>query len=298
MAMPDDIVARAAAENQWFTPGDIRRAAEAIASQMLDQIALREWTARYDIARDEPRRVGVVMAGNIPLVGFFDMLCVLAAGDECLYKPSSKDAVLVDFVASELGKTLPVHRWEGQPIDALIATGSDNARRHFRDLYAGLPMLLRGSRGSVAVLDGGEADNRLRAMSNDIFDYSGLGCRNVSRIFLPTGYDLIRLATILAEHRAPSEGYYNNYIQRRAMLQMQGVPFIDGGFFVLREGDNFPEYISEITYSFGDGKAWLSMHKDAVQCVVGCDTDFGRAHLPGLGDYADGVDTMQFLSSI
>lgn len=254
----------------------------------------------YSLVGGSPgrKRVGVVMAGNIPLVGFFDMLCVLAAGYECRYKPSSKDAVLMDWVAEQLAVSLPVRRWDCGRVDALIATGSDNTRRLFEGRFAGLPTLLRGSRGSVAVLDGGESDEELRALADDIFSCSGLGCRSVSRLFLPAGYDIERLAEILNEHGAPSEGYRNNFLQRRAVLAMQGAKYTEGDFFLLREADGFPDYISEIRYGFGDAEQWLAAHRDEVQCVVGRDVPFGEAQLPGLTDYADGIDIMKFLMGL
>jgi hypothetical protein len=299
-ALPDDVVARAAAANGWFTERDIRRAAAAVASRMLNEEALKEWLP-------EPftrARVGVIMAGNIPLVGLHDMLCVLAAGGECLYKPSAKDAVLMDFAAENLARTLPVRRWAGEEVDAVIATGGDNARRLFAGRFAGLPVLLRGNRGSVAVLDGHETEEQLTALAGDIFSYSGLGCRNVSRLFLPAGYDMERLVAIFNEYGAPSEKYRNNFLQRRALLSMQGAAFVEGGFFVLREGTEFPEYISEIVYDFGDAGPWLAAHEGQVQCVVGrgggfgigSGIGFGEAQQPGLTDYADGVDTMAFLA--
>ena len=296
-ALPDDIVARAAEANGWFSESDIRRAAKAVSSQMLNREAVHEWLAHIPESRSHAR-TGVIMAGNIPLVGLHDMLCVLAASLKCLYKTSAKDTVLMDFAAGHLAKTLPVRRWNGEAVDGVIATGGDNARRLFAGRFAGLPMLLRGSRGSVAVLNGQETEKQLNALADDIFAYSGLGCRNVSKLFLPEGYDLARLASILNGHGAPSSKYRNNFLQRRAILQMQGAGFVEGDFFLLREGADFPEYISEIVYDFDDAEQWLTTHKGQVQCVMGRDIAFGEAQRPGLTDYADGVDTMAFLASI
>ncbi len=293
-ALPDDVVARAAEANGWFTERDIRRAAKAIACGMLNEQALAGWR----VPTPAQGAVGVVMAGNIPLVGLHDMLCVLASGRECLYKPSAKDTALMDFAAGVLAETLPVRRWEGETVDAVIATGSDNARRLFEGRFAGLPMLLRGNRGSVAVLDGRENEDQLFALADDILAYSGLGCRNVSKLFLPEGYDIGRLAAVLNAYGAPSEKYRNNFLQRRAVLRMQGAEFTEGDFFLLCEGAEFPEYISEIVYDFDDAEQWLTAHGGQVQCVVGRDVAFGGAQQPGLSDYADGIDTMAFLAGI
>ncbi len=293
-ALPDNVVAHAKADNGWFSESDIRRAAEAIGTRMLTAEALEAW----QIPGAKQSTIGVVMAGNIPLVGLHDMLCVLAMGGKCLYKPSSKDTVLMDFAAGHLARTLPVRRWNGEAVDGVIATGSDNARRVFAGRFAGLPTLLRGSRGSVAVLDGSETDTQLKALADDIFSYSGLGCRNVSKLFLPWGYDVERLANIFNGYGSPSGKYRNNFRQRRAVLRMQGEEFLEGDFFLLREGAEFPEYISEIVYDFGNAEQWLAAHEGQVQCVVGRGVAFGEAQYPGLADYADGVDTMAFLAGI
>ncbi len=322
-ALPHEVAERAVAENQWFTPADVQRAVAAVCDRMLDADKLRSWLGRYGITgqsgaqggqgaypagwgenpaesvRSEGspvggrRRVGVVMAGNIPMVGFFDMLCVFAAGHQCLYKPSSKDSALIDFAAQHLG----IRRWEGEVVDAVIAMGNNNTRRLLAGRFAGLPTLLRGNRGSVAVLDGSETSGELSALSDDIFAYSGLGCRNVSHLFLPAGYDVARLAEVLGSYGVPSEGYRNNFTQRRAMLEMQGGEFVEGAFFVLRQAEGFSEYISEIRYSFGDGGRWLAEHAEEVQCVVGHEgVAFGCAQRPALTDYPDGIDTMAFLT--
>lgn len=293
-ALPDDVIARSTEANGWFTERDIRRAAESVSTRMLSEDALEKWY----IPESARGAVGVIMAGNIPLVGLHDMLCVLASGRECLYKPSSKDTVLMDFAADHLAKTLPVHRWNGEKVDGVIATGSDNARRLFAGRFAGLPVLLRGSRGSVAVLAGSETDEQLRTLADDIFAYSGLGCRNVSKLFLPDGYDITHLTAVLNEYGTPSDKYLNNFRQRRAMLWMQGAEFTEGDFFLLRKGSDFPEYISEIVYDFGDAEQWLKAHEGEVQCVVGRDVAFGEAQRPGPVDYADGIDTMAFLADI
>ena len=179
--------------NGWFTPADIRRAVRAIACDMLQREKLEAWLADYPaLPVAEPRRVLVVMAGNIPLVGFFDLLCVLVSGHGCLVKPSAKDSVLMEHVVGllrEIDPSAPVRLYDGtSPVDAVIATGSDNANRYFRAHYAGIPSLLRGSRQSVAVLSGHETPEQLAGLADDIWAYSWLWCRSVSLIFAPEGY--------------------------------------------------------------------------------------------------------------
>lgn len=210
----------------------------AIADDMLRRDRLETWLAPYPVPVAVPRRVLVVMAGNIPLVGFFDLLCVLAAGHRCLVKPSAKDRVLTEYVVGmlrELDPEVPVGFYDGSsPVDAVIATGSDNANRYFRTQYAGIPALLRGSRQSVAVLSGRETEAQLEGLADDIWAYSGLGCRRVSLLFVPEGYDLrLRMPAV-------NEKYRNNYRQQKALLTMTGRPFRDLGSAVCRRRAGFP----------------------------------------------------------
>ena len=293
--------------NGWFTPADIRRAVRAIACDMLQREKLEAWLADYPaLPVAEPRRVLVVMAGNIPLVGFFDLLCVLAAGHRCLVKPSAKDRVLTEYVVGmlrELDPEVPVGFYDGSsPVDAVIATGSDNANRYFRTQYAGIPALLRGSRQSVAVLSGRETEAQLEGLADDIWAYSGLGCRSVSLLFVPEGYDLrLRMPAV-------NEKYRNNYRQQKALLTMTGRPFRDLGSAVAVEERAFPAALSRIACSryktLGEVEAWLAQHDAELQCVVsecvshGRRTGFGRAQSPALTDYPDDRDVIAFLAAL
>lgn len=291
--IPEGVLAAAVAANPWFSEEDILRAWGAVRG-WVEAVGVRGGASceGSSLAPSTGRRVGVVMAGNIPFVGLHDMLCVLAAGHECLYKPSSRDTVLIDWVAARLG----ARRWNGSSgaIDAVIATGGDDSRRVFAERFSGVPTLLRGSRSSVAVVSDG---SDLAALADDIFTYSGLGCRSVSLLFLPVGFDLGRLKEAFNAHECPSAGYYNNFRQRRAMLAMSGAEFTEGEFFILREAAEFPVYLSEIAYTFTPFDEWFLEHASEVQCVVGRDVAFGRAQFPSFTDYPDGVDTMEFLSS-
>ena len=293
--------------NGWFTPADIRRAVRAIACDMLQREKLEAWLADYPaLPVAEPRRVLVVMAGNIPLVGFFDLLCVLVSGHGCLVKPSAKDSVLMEHVVGllrEIDPSAPVRLYDGtSPVDAVIATGSDNANRYFRTQYAGIPALLRGSRQSVAVLSGRETEAQLEGLADDIWAYSGLGCRSVSLLFVPEGYDLrLRMPAV-------NEKYRNNYRQQKALLTMTGRPFRDLGSAVAVEERAFPAALSRIACSryktLGEVEAWLAQHDAELQCVVsecvshGRRTGFGRAQSPALTDYPDDRDVIAFLAAL
>ena len=300
------VIDSACRANGWFTPADIRRAVRAIACDMLQREKLEAWLADYPaLPVAEPRRVLVVMAGNIPLVGFFDMLCVLAAGHRCLVKPSAKDTVLMEYVIGLLrgiDPQVPVEFYDGSTSpDAVIATGSDNANRYFRAQYAGIPALLRGNRQSVAVLGGRETPAQLTALADDIWAYSGLGCRSVSLLFLPEGYDLqLRMPEVNVKYR-------NSYRQQKALLTMGGQPFRDLGAAVAVEERAFPAALSRINYSFykspAEVGAWLAEHDAGLQCVVSeciaCRrrVDFGHAQSPGLTDYPDDRDVIEFLTT-
>ena len=300
------VIDSACRANGWFTPADIRRAVRAIACDMLQREKLEAWLADYPaLPVAEPRRVLVVMAGNIPLVGFFDLLCVLVSGHGCLVKPSAKDSVLMEHVVGllrEIDPSAPVRLYDGtSPVDAVIATGSDNANRYFRAHYAGIPSLLRGSRQSVAVLSGRETPEQLAGLADDIWAYSGLGCRNVSLVFLPEGAELrLRMPAVQAKYR-------NNYLQTRALLRMQGCPFVDLGAAVAVEQREFPRALSEIAYaryrSADEVAAWLAEHDAELQCVVtetlphARRADFGRAQSPSLTDYPDNRDVLAWLSA-
>ena len=305
-----EVIGEACRRNEWFSPGDVLMAVEAIRSRMLDRDLLREWLGGYPTIA-KPRDVGVIAAGNILLVGFFDILCIAASGHNCLVRPSSKDAVLTGYVISllkEIAPEIPIRSYEEQPLDAIIATGSDNTVRYFKSRYKGIPSLFRGSRTSLAIIDGGEGEGELTSLGDDIFSYSSLGCRNVSQLLVPQGYDVAKLARILSRRQAPNRKYYNNYLQRRAVLTMEGSEFIDGGFFLMRRDGSFPAAISEITYdTYLDDKQLserLAENDDKIQCVVGSkphfprSAGFGQSQYPTLTDYPDGADVMQFLCGL
>lgn len=300
------VIACACEANGWFTPAEICRAISALSAQMLRRDALCAWLKPYAVPVAVPRRVLVVMAGNIPLVGFFDLLCVLASGHRCLIKPSSKDSVLMEYIINLLHDIAPetaVELYDGNsPVDAVIATGGDDANRYFKARYAGISSLLRGSRSSVAVLSGHQTKEQLAALSDDIWAYSGLGCRNVSLIFLPEGCELkLQMPTMNAKYR-------NNYVQTRTLLAMTGQSFVDLGTAVALEQCAFPTALSQIAYAhyrtIAEVEAWLSAHDTELQCVVSecvqhsrC-VRFGCAQAPTLTDYADEKDVIAFLVAL
>lgn len=292
----------AMAQNVWFTERDIVRAVDAICCEMLSREALERWLQRY-VPTTDSQRVAIIMAGNIPLVGFFDLLCVLCSGHRAYVKPSSKDSVLMRYVIDvlrDIDPSIPIYAYSSEDkYDMAIATGGDDANRYFREHFATTRALLRGSRHSVAVLDGDESAEELEGLWSDITSYSGLGCRSVSLLFIPEGYDVA-----LKSGEAHNPKLRNNIKQRRALYAMQRRAFVDYGAFLAVESDMFPTSLAEVSvmrYSaIDDVRMWISEHREEIQCVVshadieGC-VPFGRAQYPTLRDYADGVDTMKFL---
>ena len=303
-------MARAVAENEWFSVSDIRYAVEAVRQEMLDAEKVEKWLQHYPfVGSREAKRVAIIMAGNIPLVGFFDLMCVLASGNIPCVKPSSKDSVLEEYIEQlllEIEPALRIEKYvESAEYDAVIATGGDSANLYFRSAFAGVPCLLRGSRHSVVVLSGKEPKDVLTRLADDIFIHSGLGCRNVSLVFVPKGYRL-SLPT-----RKMCRAYHNNYLQCRALLTMRGVKFddLDEAVVVKQSQAEFPRFLSQINVvEYSDlemVKQWLVANDESLQCVVSEISDLhsrcveiGQAQSPTLFDYADERDTMQFLASI
>ena len=298
------VISEAVAQNGWFTPTDITNAVEAIRSTMLREEALQERRSHYRLTAT-PQRVAIVMAGNIPLVGFFDLLCTLCSGHTAYVKPSSKDRILMEYIVAQLKEiepSVPIYAYDPtEQYDLAIATGSDEANAYFRRHFATTRALLRGSRHSVAVLDGTETVEELQGLMKDITLYSGSGCRSVSLIFAPRGTEIE-----LPPTAPPNPKLGNNLRSRRALYTIQKRPFDDCHAFLLVEGKEFPTSLAEVAlYRYDDiaeVERWLDAQHDGIQCVVSHlplpnAIPFGQAQYPTLRDYADGVDTMLFLGN-
>jgi hypothetical protein len=254
------------------------------------------------------------MAGNIPLVGFHDLLCVLISGHKILIKPSSKDTVLLTHLLEKLLEIEPrfanlvIVADRLKDFDAVIATGSDNSARYFEYYFGKYPHIIRKNRTSCAVLSGFETESELTALGKDVFTFFGLGCRNVSKMFLPVGFDprtLIRswepFQTVMMHHK-----YHNNYDYQKSILIINRIPFIDSDFVLLQENTRFVSPISVVYYEYYD--AWDSLltrlqeNDSKLQCIVGnlknANISIGQAQLPSLQDYADRIDVIKFLQTI
>jgi hypothetical protein len=303
------------AANSWFTPEGIRMALDAVAMEMLKEEKLRQWLAEVPVA-ESPQKIGIVMAGNIPLVGFHDFLCVLAAGHLPVGKLSGKDSFLLPAVAQLLCEINPQRQaqiaWTRAlplgDIAALIVTGSDSTAGLFEKQAPALPHLIRHHRNSVAVLEGNETPAELQVLATDITSYFGMGCRNVSLLMVPRNYNWHPLTAALAAHRnmMRHEGYAHNYRYQKAQFLLQGTPCIDATTVLLHENASLRAPIAVVHYqqyaSQEEALRWLAAQKNRIQCITGKNNrnfcTFGTAQRPALRDYADGINTLQWLAAI
>ncbi|NNF29779.1 MAG: acyl-CoA reductase [Flavobacteriaceae bacterium] len=311
----DEVIVSASMHNSWFTNDNISFALKSW-SQSLSEINLKKWLATYEVPQKGPKTVAIVMAGNIPLVGFHDFLSVLITGNNVLAKLSSNDTILLPFLAKKLIELEPgfADRIEFTEerlshFDAVIATGSNNTARYFDYYFGKYPNIIRRNRNSVAVLTGTETPSQLKALADDIFRYFGLGCRNVSKIFLPKEYNFDPFFNAMFSWKdiINNNKYINNYDYNKAVYLMSDIPLLDNEFMLLKEDTAFSSPISVVFYEYYNSldtlADYLSENKEHVQAIIS-DAElpgaipFGQAQSPRLWDYADGVDTVSFLLAL
>jgi hypothetical protein len=296
-------------QNAWFLPTFIDQAIEQIREQFLQQTALEEWTAAYPSIADQAThlKVGIVMAGNIPLVGFHDLLSTLIAGHTAVVKRSSKDQVLMDFIIASLIKINPA--FEAQILvqeqlkncDAYIATGGNTAGNYFEYYFGKFPHIIRKNKTSIAILDGTETLAELAALADDCMLYYGMGCRNVTQIWVPEGYDFIPFLNALKKYNylQDQHKYKHNYDYQLALLMMRKQLYMDSGGVLMSENPSPFAAISQIHYQQYPLGTSPTFNIDEIQCVVGKNhLPFGSLQKPLLAQYADGVDSLAFLSSL
>jgi len=297
-------------KNPWFTPGNVRMAIAAIAGELTLE-NLKKWTGQYPELREphRPVRVAVIMAGNIPLVGFHDFLSVLISGNIALVKKSSKDPDLILFIRdllieadSEFSGLINIAESVIPEFDAVIATGSDNTSRYFEQYFGKYPHIIRKNRNSVAIIDGTETRQELEALGADVFSYFGLGCRSVSKIYLPDNYDLNYLVECWGKYAdiVNHSKYANNYDYNKAVLMINRERFTDTGFVLLKEDRILASPVAVLHYEKYRSQKMpeneIQMLRDKIQCTVGrAHLPFGTSQSPALWDYADGIDTLDFL---
>jgi hypothetical protein len=303
--------------NTWFTQAEIKRALSAW-SESLKREQVENWVSAYDIKEVEPKKIGLVLAGNIPMVGFHDVLTVLLSGHIAYIKLSSQDNVLIVKILEYLIKELPsvekqiVYAERLNDVDAVIATGSNNTAQHFEQYFKSIPKIIRRNRNSIAVLNGEESFEDVQGLGFDIFSYYGQGCRNVSKLYMPKEYDITKLLDQLQayEYVIDHHKYFNNYNYYKSIYLVNREEHLDTGYVMLRESKDLQAPLSVIYYERYDSienlESSLNEIKDTIQCVVSNMNlniespifKFGDSQCPALNDYADGVDTMQFLINL
>ncbi|MGD1846554.1 MAG: acyl-CoA reductase [Salibacteraceae bacterium] len=307
------VIRRAHHENGWFDEKSVRFALCQWA-ELLTAANLENWLSHYPELHQEreAKKVGLILAGNVPLVGLHDLLCVLLAGHTVVAKTSSKDRQLVTYIINTLLAIEPAFapkvlltedRMVG--IEAMIATGSNNSTGYFEYYFGKYPHIIRKNRSSVAVLDGSESEAELSALGEDIFRYYGLGCRNVSKLLVPPNYDFDPLFQAIFSWKEVLNNpkYFNNYEYNKTIYLLNNDPMIENGFVVLKEDEHWVSPVGMLFYETVSNPEAVNQHltkqQNALQCVVGHNhLSFGVAQKPALNDYADGVDTMRFLVNL
>ncbi|WP_026709362.1 acyl-CoA reductase [Flavobacterium frigidarium] len=298
--------------NGWYTPEQVYFAIQSWA-EALSKENLEKWLSNYNFDSVVQKNIALILAGNIPLVGFHDFFSVLITGHSVLVKTSSNDQHLLPFLAKYIIALEPkfadkITFVEGklENFDAVIATGSNNTARYFEYYFKDKPSIIRKNRNSVAVIDGSESKEQLLALGEDIFRYFGLGCRNVSKLFVPKEYSFDAFFEAIFEYQdvIHYEKYANNYDYNKAVFLMSNFKLLDNGFLTLKEDASYASPISSVFYERYENldllKKQLNDEKDQIQCIVSNDLidgsiSFGETQKPQLWDYADNIDTISFL---
>ena len=312
----NNIFDKAEQQNSWFTRANVIFAFKSW-SEALSKNNVQQWLSQYQIPQTtSPKKILIIMAGNLPLVGFHDLLCVLVAGHKAIVKLSSDDRVLLPYLITQIRTFAP--EWaeavaftddKVTEYDAVIATGSDNTARYFEYYFGKKPHIIRKNRHSVAVLTGEETPEELQDLGKDIFLYYGLGCRSVSKLFVPQGYDFDLLFQAIYPYKdiIEEQKYANNYDYNKAVYLMSLYKLLENGFLLLKEDEHYGSPIATLFYEYYTNKEALkkklATDREKIQCVVGHnfidgEIPFGQTQTPKLWDYADGVNTLTFLLNL
>lgn len=301
--------------NRWFTEENIRFTLKNWGDILTNQ-NIKTWLSKYSFSEKEAKTIAIIMAGNIPLVGFHDFISVLISGNKVLAKLSSNDKFLLPYLSNKLIEIEPSFKnyiqfteEKLENFDAVIATGSNNTSLYFEHYFGKYPNIIRKNRNGVAVLNGQESLEELEKLAKDIFRYFGLGCRNVSKLFLPKNYDfeLFFKAMFSQKEIIHHDKYMNNYDYNKAVYLMGGVDLLDNEFMLLKEDTGFSSPISVVFYEYYDTMeeitSKLSENLENIQCIVSSSAidnviPFGTTQSPNLWDYADGVDTLDLLLNL
>lgn len=307
-----EVLQLANAHNGWFTSEHLRFSLKCW-SESLKEANINKWVSNYTIENTSKKRVAIIMAGNIPLVGFHDFLSVILSGHHVLIKLSSNDTILLPFIVKLLividpnfEELITFTDEKLTNFDAVIATGSNNTARYFEYYFDKYPNIIRKNRNSIAVLTGNETSDQLELLANDIFRYFGMGCRNVSKIYIPSDYNFDTFFNAMYSWKQViyQNKYMNNYDYNKAVYLMSNIELLDNEFMLLKEDEGISSPISIMYYEKYDSLSEIhkkvSELKEQIQCIVSQagipdEIPFGTAQCPYLWDYADGIDTMDFL---
>lgn len=311
----EELIQLSQSHNGWYTPEQVYFSIQSWA-KALTQENLDQWTSSYDFTTTESKTIALILAGNIPLVGFHDFISVLLSGHNVLVKTSSDDQHILPFLAKylitiepQLANKITFVEGKLENFDGVIATGSNNTARYFEYYFKDKPSIIRKNRNSVAVLNGQETKEQLIALGEDIFRYFGLGCRNVSKLFVPKDYSFDAFFEAIFEYQdvIHYEKYANNYDYNKAVFLMSNFKLLDNGFLTLKEDSSHASPISSVFYEYYDSldeiEKRFETEADTIQCVVSNNLvqnsiPFGQSQLPQLWDYADNVDTISFSLTI
>lgn len=306
-------IRQAAIKNKWFTPTHSWEMIEAIKADFLDQEKLSNWLANYEV-KEVNKSLGLILAGNLPLVGFHDILCAFLLNVPLKVKLSEKDSVLSKYLLEEL-QALDI-TWQVefverlQDFEAVIATGSNNSNRYFEQYFQQVPRLLRKNRNSLAVIRGDESEEELQGLAHDALSFFGLGCRSISKIFIPKDYQVEKLFKYfdIYQEYINQHLYKDNYDYNRTLLLMNQTPHLANDFLMLQENESLQSRLATIHYSFYEHaeviQNYIIKHHEDIQAVVSKENElwksvpFGQAQRPSLSDYADHIDTIDFLLSL
>lgn len=304
------IIKKAKQHNGWFDEYNVRHAVASL-GEMLREDKMIQWLSNYSVNSQKSKTVAVIMAGNIPLVGFHDFLCVLMAGHRIQIKLSSEDQLLLPALIEIILKLSPdfkpfiqiANKLEN--FDAVIATGSNNSAMYFESYFSKYPHIIRKNRTSIAIINDEEHPDELKELAKDIFQFYGLGCRNVTKVYVPEDYNLDKLFGALYhwKHVTDNNKYANNYDYNKAVYLMNRTELIENGFLLVKEDQSLHSPLAVLFYErYKDEnqlREQLQKKQEEIQCIVSLsDIPFGQAQQPSLTDYADGVDTMAFLTAL
>ncbi len=302
-------IEKAKNENAWFSDYLIRNAMKAIDEQFLDQEIWVSFFKKYPDSASKSKKIGLILSGNLPAVGMHDVLMSLAAGHQLVVKFSSQDQALMKLYIDAIESIDSQFRIESvdrlPPVDAVIATGSDFSSAYFSNYFSKIPHIIRKNRSSVAVLTGNEKEADFEALAIDIFTYYGLGCRNVSTIAVPSYFNLTPLFDVLTkvdwvlEHTK----YANNYQYHKTLMLLNQIPHFDLGNLIVTESDDLVSPVGVLYVhryeTQKDLSVWLDQHANKIQCLIGSQSvPFGQAQRPALDDFADGINTYEFLVNL